>query len=114
MKKLMCLCVVAVMSFIFMTDAAAQGNGRCARPSRSINARQDRQRERIRQGVRSDELTRRETARLAREQRELREQQREARADGNYTRLERAELQQEYNQASRHIYRAKHNRRDRN
>lgn len=113
MKKLMCLVVVTVMSLGFAASVSAQNNGRCSRP-RSINARQDRQKSRIRQGVRSDELTRRETARLAREQRELREQEREARADGSYTRLERAELQQELNQASRHIYRAKHNNRDRN
>lgn len=114
MRKLMCLMVMG-MAFVFTTSVMAQqrgGRGGGGR-SHSINARQERQQTRIRQGVRSGELTRRETRGLVGEQREIREQEREARADGTYTRLERAELQQELNQSSRHIRRATHNDRDR-
>lgn len=115
MKKLMCLIVMgASLVFTASTATAQQRNARNCGPRRSINARQERQQHRIRQGVRSEELTRGETRRLVREQREIREQEREARADGSYTRLERAELQQELNQASRHIRRATNNNRDRN
>ncbi len=113
MKKIICLGVMGV-SLLFATDAMAQERtGRGGR-NRSINARQERQQSQIRRGVRSGELTRRETRGLVREQREIREQEREARADGSYTQLERAELQQELNQASRHIRRASNNDRDRN
>ncbi len=79
-----------------------------------VNQRQKRQHQRIRQGVRSEELTRRETVRLRNEQRDIQQEKREAKSDGDVTRQERRSIHREQNQASRHIYRAKHNRRDRN
>lgn len=73
-----------------------------------INARQHHQHDRIRQGVRSGELTRRETAKLASEQRDIRQLERAYKSDGKLTRNERRDLQHELNQESRKIYRQKH------
>jgi hypothetical protein len=70
--------------------------------------------ERIRQGVRSGEITRGEAARLREGQRDIREEKREARADGVVTPGERREVRQEVRQQNRRIYRVKHNARDRN
>jgi len=79
----------------------------------NINRREANQKHRIQQGVRSGELTRRESARLVREQAHIRAMERRARSDGEVTARERARLQHELNQASRHIYRQKHDGQDR-
>jgi Skp family chaperone for outer membrane proteins len=78
-----------------------------------VNARQHNQRERIQQGVRSGELTRRETGRLVEEQRDVRQLERAYKSDGTLTGAERRDLQHEQNQASRDIYRQKHDEQDR-
>lgn len=110
-----------IISFVFAVGVAwtlmaveAEAGGRCGTCPASVNRRQNRQQNRIGQGVRSGELTRRETYGLSREQYQIRREERRYRADGEFTRRERAELQRELNQASRHIHRAKHNERDRN
>jgi uncharacterized membrane protein YebE (DUF533 family) len=73
------------------------------------------QRQRIRQGVRSGELTRTETANLARQQAHIRRETVAAkRNDGVITQCERRDIRQDQRQASRNIYRKKHNGRDRN
>ena len=83
--------------------------------SKSVNARQGRQTTRIRQGVRSGELTLRETQRLAAEQASIRTQEAFYRRSGDeFTARERARIQRELQQSSRHIYRQKHDRQDRN
>lgn len=93
----------------------AQAATRCGGPrTTGVNQRQRHQQRRLGRGVRSGELTGRETLRLAREQYQIQREKRAYRSDGEVTRVERRELHRELNQASRHIYRAKHNRRDRN
>lgn len=74
-----------------------------------VNARQQNQHQRVRQGVRSGELTRHETGALARDQRDIRQLERAYKSDGKLTRAERVDLHQEQNQARRDIYKAKHN-----
>ena len=78
-----------------------------------VNKRQQNQHQRVRQGVRSGELTRRETGALAREQRDVRQLERAYKSDGELTRAERVDLHQEQNQASRHIHNQKHDAQDR-
>jgi len=78
-----------------------------------VNARQQNQRERIQQGVKSGELTRRETGRLVEEQRDVRQLERAYKSDGTLTGAERRDLQHEQNQASHDIYRQKHDEQDR-
>ena len=69
---------------------------------------------RIRQGVRSGELTRHETRTLVKQQRDIKKDKREARADGVVTPAERKDIRQDKKQASASIYRKKHNLRERN
>lgn len=78
-----------------------------------VNARQDNQRSRIQQGVRSGELTRRETRRVADTQRDIRQLERAYQSDGTLTGAERRDLHHEQNQASRQIHRQKHDDQDR-
>ncbi|HYR89248.1 MAG TPA: hypothetical protein VE422_34545 [Terriglobia bacterium] len=82
--------------------------------SASINKREHNEQVRIRQGIRSGEVTRAEARRLEAEQARIRVDERFARADGNLTLKERHALQKELNKASRDIYHQKHDRQDRN
>ena len=75
--------------------------------------RQGNQQKRITQGVASGELKAGEVRKLEQEQKDIQQEKKEARADGTVTGEERKEIQKEQNQASRHIYRAKHNNRKR-
>ena len=93
--------------------AAAQAKPNC-RPH-GVNARERRQEQRIHQGVRSGELTRREAERLQAEQARIRVDEAFARrSGGEFTARERARIEREQNKASRDIYRQKHDRQDRN
>ena len=86
-----------------------------SRHPRSINARERHQQQRIRQGIRSGELTRREAARLEAQQARIRVAEAYARrSGGGLTPQERARLQHALNRSSRQIYRQKHDRQDRN
>ena len=76
--------------------------------------RQVRQHKRIKQGVKSGEITRAEAVNLRNGQKEIREDKREAKADGVVTTAEKQEIRQDQRQESRKIFRKKHNRRDRN
>jgi hypothetical protein len=90
----------------------------CATPAfagpRSINRIEHREQARIRQGIRSGELTRSEARRLEAEQARIRVNERFARADGNLSLKERERLHKELRHASRDIYRQKHDNQDRN
>lgn len=72
------------------------------------------QKHRIKQGVRSGELTRAETANLVHGRKEIRQDVRLAKSDGKVAPGERRIIKKEVNQESRKIYRKKHNNRDRN
>jgi hypothetical protein len=78
-----------------------------------VNQRQQHQHQRIKQGVRSGELTRREAGSLAEQQRDVRQLERAYKSDGELTRPERVDLHHEQNQASRDIYKQKHDAQDR-
>ena len=74
-----------------------------------INERQHKQHRAIRDGVQDGDINRRELGRLAREQNQIRRQERRLRSDGDFTRVERARVQRQLNQSARHIRRAKNN-----
>jgi hypothetical protein len=76
-----------------------------------VNQRQRNQRARIRQGVKSGELTKGEAKRLRQEQKTIRAEKQMAKSDGKVTPQERAKLRRDQNKASRDIYRLKHNNR---
>lgn len=113
LKKLLAPALfVAALAFPLAPLAQASHPG--CQP-RSVNARQGRQTARIKQGVRSSELTRRETQRLAAEQASIRTQEAfYRRSGGEFTARERARIQRELQQSSQHIYRQKHDAQDRN
>ncbi len=72
----------------------------------SINERQQNQRERIKDGVQDGDIKKKELARLAKEQAGIRQQERRFKSDGEFTKVERAKVQRNLNQSSRHIRRA--------
>lgn len=76
--------------------------------SPGVNKREHQQVKRIKQGVRSGELTKRETRRLKHEQVHIRAKEARFKADGKLTKRERVKLHRDLNQSSRHIYRQKH------
>ena len=75
-----------------------------------IDARQERQQQRIDQGVASGELNQREAGRLQKEQERIAGHEEKAKADGVVTKEERRKLNREQDRASRHIKREKHDR----
>jgi hypothetical protein len=110
MKTFMMLLMAMGMALLGSVELLA---GPRAKRTPVVTQRQINQQARIRQGVRSGQLTRGETRLLQREQAKIRHHKRLARADGVVTRWERKKLNREQNRASRHIYRAKHNGRAR-
>lgn len=111
MKTMTPMMTVAVMAGLVLaaTSIGAQADTRDPR----VNARQHNQSARIQQGVRSGELTRRETRGLAEGQRDVRQLERAYKSDGTLTGAERRDLHHEQNQASRDIYQQKHDAQDR-
>lgn len=75
-----------------------------------VDKRQKEQQERIAQGVKSGELTARETVRLEREQVKLQREKHDMREDngGTLTNREKVKLNNQQNRLSRQIYRQKH------
>lgn len=74
------------------------------------DVRQRNQTTRIQEGRASDELTRRESKMLRKEQRHIHRAERRTKADGDVTRAERRRLERKQDRANRHIYRAKNNK----
>lgn len=88
------------------TDASA--------PHRGINAREQRQAARIRDGRQDGDLTRGELNRLRADEAAVRAEERVYRRSGDgLNRWERRDLQRDLNRTNREIYRDKHNNRDR-
>lgn len=107
MKRPMTLTLI--VSMVLGLSAIAEAGTR----DPGVNARQQNQRARMQQGVRSGELTRHETRRVAESQRDVRQLERAYKSDGSLTTAERRDLHHEQNQASRQIHRQKHDAQDR-
>lgn len=75
----------------------------------NVSKRQALQQKRIAEGVRSGELTAKETANLEAREAKIQADKHAAKSDGVVTTAERAKLQAEENRASRKIYQKKHN-----
>ena len=79
-----------------------------------VNTRQREQQQRIREGLRSGELTRREARRLEAEEWRIRRNEAFARrSGGQFTPRERLRIERQLNHTSRDIYRQKHDRQSR-
>jgi hypothetical protein len=88
--------------FTFSLAASAQNTS-------GIDKREKNQKQRIVNGVKSGDLGFKETAKLLKQQAEIRKFERKAKADGTVTLVERVRLHRELNQAGRNINRKKNN-----
>ncbi len=79
-----------------------------------VDHRERRQQKRIRQGARSGELTAKEVRKLEKEQAKIHVMEAKANSDGKLTAKENAKIHRKQSQASRHIYKEKHDRQARN
>ena len=73
-----------------------------------VDAREQNQKARIRDGVKDGELTKKEAVGLRAEQRRVKKTEARAKADGTVTPAERAKLDRKQDRASRHIAKQKH------
>ena len=113
-----CLSVTAMIAVVFLGTAHAQSGDSAShsqiqkqRQSPLVKTRADNHRSRIKQGVKSGELTQGETRRLVRQQRRIRQNRRQyILNDGKLSKAERASLQRQQTRASLRIFKAKHNR----
>jgi hypothetical protein len=81
----------------------------------NIRARERRQQQRIHEGVKSGELTKKEAAKLERQEAQLHRQIQRDRVDGGgLSAKERAKAHKKQNNLSRKISREKHDKQDRN
>jgi len=99
---------IALFAIAFSLNTQAQ----TATPN--ITKHQLNQQKRIKQGVKSGELTKKEHLKLKRQQVNIQKTKRAAKADGKVTRKERAVIKTKQKAASRNVYRKKHNARSRN
>ena len=96
---------VVVAVILIMTFAAPVFAGP---KSPGVDRREHKQKQRIKQGVKSGALTKDEARALSAEQRAIRAKEREMKSDGPLTREERKELHQDLNEASKNIAEQKH------
>jgi hypothetical protein len=110
--NLMCGTVICAGMLPVSGFAAAKNAARPKTPA--IDRREHNQQERIRQGIKSGELTRREAVRLEEQEAKIRVNERFAKADGKITPAERERLEKELNRTSQNIHEQKHDDQDRN
>lgn len=103
MSKLIGTAIIAATLVIALDGFAAD------RPhDPGVNTRQHHQKDRIKQGVKSGELTKDEAKQLNQERREIRKEEHDYKADGKLTPAERKDLHQDMNQLSKDIHEQKH------
>jgi hypothetical protein len=100
MKKIL---VTLSLVFAFSIVAMAQSK------TPIVNKRENNQKQRIVKGVKSGDLTLKETGKLLKQQAEIRKAERQAKSDGKVTVKERLRLNHKLNQSSRNIKRKKNN-----
>lgn len=98
----------AFLISLITAAAAAPVYAQTATPG--VDARQERQQQRIDQGVASGELNRREAGRLERQQDRIQGMENKAKADGVVTKQERRQLNRSQDRTSRNIAREKRDR----
>src|SRR6186713_1267235 len=106
------VCGAALCASILPVTGLAAARNTAQAPARpktpAVNERQHNQQERIRQGIKSGELTRREAERLKAQEARIRANERRAKADGSVSAAERARLEKELSKAGQNIYEQKH------
>jgi hypothetical protein len=79
-----------------------------------VDNREGNQKERIKDGVKSGELTKPEAKKLVKQQHHIKKAEAKAKSDGEVTAAERAKLDRKQDRASRNIAKQKHDKQDRN
>lgn len=100
--------IVAAAAFTIASPAFAGPND-----TPGIDKREAVQQQRIDQGIKSGELTGKEAAKLEAGQARVEKMEARAKSDGRVTRQERQRIHKAQDHQSKHIHRAKHNRRHR-
>lgn len=103
-----------VVSFLLAVSFVLGASAVSMAGPRGINVRERREQQRINQGIRSGELTRREARGLEAGLARIRVNERFARSDGHVSQRESARLERELNRESRAIHRQTHDGQDRN
>lgn len=105
------LIFAAALVVLGAPGAFAQTNNNPAPNKPTIQQRKENQQARIAQGVKSGQLTPRETSKLERQQRSINHEERNMRKadNGHLTKADRSALNRRQNRASRNIYDKKHN-----
>jgi uncharacterized Zn finger protein (UPF0148 family) len=101
--------LILALAFIFVCTLNGQ-----TQVTPKLTKTQIKQQKRIKKGVQSNELTRRETKKLVQQQRNIQNTKRVAKADGVVTRKERVTIRRQQKNASANIYRKKNNNISRN
>ena len=112
MKRTIALLSIATLGILAMPVYAHQSSTNFNSYDR-IEQRLDNQHSRIRKGIGSGELTRKEAKRLRKQQRFIMRLTYKFMHDGYLDRYESRELRDELSRASKRIYRLKHNDRNR-
>jgi len=103
---------IATLAFGLVCGIATAQNQPVPANTPRVTHRQINQQARIKQGVKSGELTKGETRKLEREQAKIQHDKKVAKSDGKITPQERRKIIREQNKANRDIYRLKHNKRE--
>lgn len=93
-----------LITIVAATTMLAACGGRSLGPRAGAGAQQERQTDRIQQGVETGELTNKEARDLRDQQRDIKADRRDARSDGKVTNKERRQIQQKQKDASKEIY----------
>ena len=104
MKRGLKLSLLLALAGMFAAPAFAAAKDRTP----GVDRRERRQNRRIRQGVKSGELTKDETKQLRQGEKNIRQMERQAKSDGTVTQEERKELHKALNEESKEIYQEKH------
>jgi hypothetical protein len=104
MKSMTAITAFATAALVLVSASAF---AQTAAPA--VKERQENQSARINQGAASGELTKKEATVLRTEQRAIRAEKKTFKADGKVTAAERSQLRRDQRQASKRIYKKKHN-----
>lgn len=96
--------IIALAIFTSSAFAASAQTADAARPASTLKN----DRARLKQGVKTGELTKNETARLAVQGARVRQERKDYRADGTVTAAERKDLRKDKKKLSKNIYKQKH------
>jgi hypothetical protein len=111
MSKQAKILVINAALAAFMLPAAAQDSSATStdsKPKQTIEQRKENQQKRIGEGVENSSLTAGEAARLERKEAAINREEKNMKADGNFTPAERARVRHQQNVMSRRIYKQKH------